>query len=127
MNRCFAAYMAVYHVHAWSIGTGITQSCWLLCGCWESNMDPRPHPEPSHYPWRVGESGGSYTYQDVVSESGTKVGLDVACHMPMLITFPPTHAGFHKLLNNLGKSCTGLAHYSWLVTFSLCQLLQMFR
>lgn len=47
---------------------------------------------------------GSYTYQDVVSEFGTKVGLDMACHMPVLITFPLTHAGFHELLNNLGKS-----------------------
>lgn len=51
-----------------------------------------------------GTEGGSYTYQDVVSEFGTKVGLDMACHMPVLITFPLTHAGFHELLNNLGKS-----------------------
>lgn len=40
----------------------------------------------------------------MVSEFGTKVGLDMACHMPVLITFPLTHAGFHELLNNLGKS-----------------------
>lgn len=60
-------------------------------------------------PWAIssslgGTEGGSYTYQDVVSEFGTKVGLDMACHMPVLITFPLTHAGFHELLNNLGKS-----------------------
>lgn len=40
----------------------------------------------------------------MVSEFGTKVGLDMACHMPVFITFPLTHAGFHELLNNLGKS-----------------------
>lgn len=51
VNRCFAAYKAVYHVHAWLTGIGITQNCQLLCGCWESNMGPCPYPEPSHHPW----------------------------------------------------------------------------
>jgi hypothetical protein len=31
--------------HLGSLGTGVTVSCKLLCGCWELNLDPLQEPQ----------------------------------------------------------------------------------